>query len=91
MKSKWTVFLSIITLLLLITGLAPIRGKAQGPNLLKNPGFEEGHHNQDGIAEITVPDGWRMHWSDRESNIFDGYAQTARPETVVWDIAGAPD
>ena len=63
---------------------------AQGQNLLTNPGFEEGHHHQDGIAEITVPDGWVMHWSNRESNIFDGYAETARPETVVWNISGAP-
>ena len=91
MIRKWKVFLSIITLFLLTVALLPYAVKAQGQNLLKNPGFEEGHFNQDGIAEITVPNGWRMHWSDRESNIFDGYAQTARPETVVWDIAGAPD
>jgi hypothetical protein len=90
MKSKWTVFLSIIALTILITVLTPFQLQAQGPNLLKNPGFEEGHYNQDGITEITVPDGWRMHWSNRESNIFDGYAETARPETVVWNIAGAP-
>ncbi len=91
MRNKWTVFLSIISLLLLITILAPFAAQAQGENLLKNPGFEEGHYNQDGIVEITVPNGWRMHWSNRESNIFDGYAETARPETVVWNIAGAPD
>ena len=91
MKSKWTVFLSSITLLLLIITLVPFQVQAQGPNLLKNPGFEEGHYNQDGIVEITVPNGWRMHWSNGESNIFDGYAETARPETVVWNIAGAPD
>jgi hypothetical protein len=83
--------------LLLVTGLilavlvaSPEAVGAQGPNLLTNPGFEEGHYNQDGIAEITVPNGWRMHWSNRESNIFDGYAETARPETVVWNISGAP-
>lgn len=83
--------------LLLVTGLvlaalvlSPDGVQAQGQNLLKNPGFEEGHYNQDGIAEITVPNGWRMHWSNRESNIFNGYAETARPETVVWNIAGAP-
>lgn len=91
MKRKWNVFLIIITLFLLTVALLPYAVNAQGQNLLKNPGFEEGHFNQDGIAEITVPNGWRMHWSDRESNIFDGYAQTARPETVVWDIIGAPD
>jgi len=91
MKKKWTVFLSIITLLILIIALVPVLVQAQGPNLLKNPGFEEGHYNQDGIVEITVPNDWRMHWSNGEPNIFDGYAETARPETVVWNIAGAPD
>lgn len=91
MKSKWTVFLSIIALFLLATILIPYAAQAQGENLLKNPGFEEGHYNQDGIPEITVPNGWRMHWSNREANIFDGYAQTARPETVVWNIEGAPE
>lgn len=83
--------------LLLVTGLmlatlvwSPEQIGAQGPNLLTNPGFEEGHYSQDGIAEITVPNGWRMHWSNRESKIFDGYAETARPETVVWNVSGAP-
>ncbi len=83
--------------LLMVTGLmlaalvmSPTDAGAQGQNLLTNPGFEEGHYNQDGIAEITVPNGWRMHWSNRESNIFNGYAETARPETVVWNISGAP-
>jgi hypothetical protein len=90
MKSKWTVFLSSSTLIFLIFTLASFQVQAQGENLLKNPGFEEGHYNQDGIVEITVPNGWRMHWSNRESNIFDGYAETARPETVVWNISGAP-
>ncbi len=90
MKSKWTVFLMTFILVLVAITVLPFRARAQGPNLLKNPGFEEGHHKQDGIVEITVPDGWRMHWSNRESNIFDGYEQTARPETVVWNIAGAP-
>ena len=75
MKSKWAVFLSIITLLILIIVLMPLQVRAQGPNLLKNPGFEEGHYNQDGIVEITVPNGWRMHWSNRESNIFNGYGE----------------
>jgi len=64
--------------------------QAQGQNLLRNPGFEEGHYNQDGIVEITVPNGWRMHWSNGETNIFGGDAATARPETVVWNIADAP-
>lgn len=58
-----------------------------GPNLLRNAGFEEGHYNQDGIAEITVPNNWRMHWSNNEL-IFGGEWPTARPETVVWNASG---
>lgn len=91
MKSKWTVFLIAFILITVTITLLPIHARAQGQNLLKNPGFEEGHYNQDGIVEITVPNDWRMHWSNRESNIFGGYAETARPETVVWNISGAPD
>jgi len=91
MKRKWAVFLIAFNLLLLAVMLIPIGARAQGPNLLKNPGFEDGHYKQDGIREITVPNDWRMHWSDREANIFDGYEETARPETVVWNISGAPE
>lgn len=82
--------LLVASMMLAVLVLKPVQVGAQGPNLLTNPGFEEGHYNQDGIAEITVPNGWRMHWSNRESQIFNGYAETARPETVVWNIAGAP-
>ncbi len=89
-KSTMMVAMTAVTLLLAMVALFPNLAGAQGQNLLKNPGFEEGHYNQDGIAEITVPNGWRMHWSNNESNIFDGYAVTARPETVVWNIKGAP-
>lgn len=80
-----------VMLAVLAVTAVPRTASAQGPNLLQNPGFEEGHYNQDGIAEITVPNGWRMHWSNGESQIFGGYAETARPETVVWNISGAPD
>ncbi len=91
MKRGIQVALLLVTgLMLALFVLRPSHVDAQGPNLLTNPGFEEGHFNQDGITEITVPNGWRMHWSNREANIFDGYAETARPETVVWNIAGAP-
>ena len=54
---------------------------------MENPGFEGGHYNQDGIPEITVPNGWRMHWSNNEL-IFGGEWPTARPETVVWNSTG---
>ncbi len=71
---------------LVFTGAAHAQDQV-GPNLLKNPGFEEGHYSQDGIAEITVPNNWRMHWSNNEL-IFGGEWPTARPETVVWNAAG---
>jgi hypothetical protein len=58
-------------------------------NLLSNPGFEEGYYNQDGIPEIAVPNGWRMHWLDGQP--FNGSNGNAhRPETVVWFIKDAP-
>ncbi len=93
MNGKRVATLLIAGLMLFVVALVavPQNASAQGPNLLQNPGFEEGHFNQDNIAEITVPNGWRMHWSNGESQIFGGYAETARPETVVWNIAGAPD
>ena len=91
MKKGIQVALLLVTgLMLSVLVLNPELVGAQGQNLLKNPGFEEGHYSQDNIAEITAPNNWRMHWSNRESNIFDGYAETARPETVVWNIADAP-
>ncbi len=81
----------LVALTLLLTGLVALAGPAHaqdlGPNLLENPGFEGGHFNQDGIAEITVPNGWRMHWSNNEL-IFGGEWPTARPETVVWNASG---
>jgi hypothetical protein len=82
---------SLVVLGLLLAGMAlsavPARAQDLGPNLLENPGFEGGHYNQDGIAEITVPNGWRMHWSNNEL-IFGGEWPTARPETVVWNASG---
>lgn len=89
MRKTYLPVLVMITMLL--AGLAvfagPARAQDLGPNLLENPGFEGGHFNQDGIAEITVPNGWRMHWSDREL-IFGGEWPSARPETVVWNATG---
>ena len=71
-KGVQVALLLVAGLMLTLLVLTPDQVGAQGPNLLTNPGFEEGHYNQDGIAEITVPNGWRMHWSNRESKIFDG-------------------
>jgi hypothetical protein len=74
---------------LALMGLGYAAVNAQGPNLLTNPGFEEGYHNQSGIAEIAVPNGWRMHWLDGQT--FAGAVGVAnRPETVVWYIQDAP-
>ncbi len=81
---------SLVALGLLLAGLAlvaPAHAQDLGPNLLENPGFEGGHYNQDGIPEITVPNGWRMHWSNNE-RIFGGEWPTTRPETVVWNSTG---
>ena len=81
----------LVVLGLLLAGLGIVAGPARaqdlGPNLLENAGFEGGHYNQDGIAEIVVPNGWRMHWSDNEL-IFGGEWPSARPETVVWNATG---
>lgn len=59
-------------------------------NLFQNPGFESGYYNQDQIAQIAVPNGWRMHWLDGQP--FDGTNELPayRPETVVWYIQDAP-
>ncbi|MBN1873462.1 MAG: hypothetical protein JXA33_04465 [Anaerolineae bacterium] len=59
-------------------------------NLLTNPNFVEGHHHQDNIPEIVVPNGWYLYWIDREK--FPGSESVAyRPESVVWNIIDAPE
>ncbi|HFQ93251.1 MAG TPA: LysM domain-containing protein, partial [Anaerolineae bacterium] len=60
-------------------------------NLFQNPGWEEGYYNQDGISQIAVPKGWKMHWLDNVP--FEGTEgrPAYRPETVVWNIADAPE
>jgi LysM repeat protein len=91
MKLKQITLVAMIALLVVAIGhlTAPTASAQTGPNLLTNPGFEEGHYNQDGISEITVPNGWRMHWLDGVE--FAGSNGVAyRPESVVWNISGAP-
>lgn len=89
---KRTIFAIITAFIFVSLMLSVSQAQQQGTdNLLQNPGFEEGHYSQDGIAEITVPNGWRMHWVDDvpfpgSFNDLPAY----RPETVVWNIAGAP-
>ncbi len=86
----WLVVASLFVGLISLTSVEPTAAQEQGTqNLLVNPGFEEGHYSQDGISEITVPNGWRMHWIDGVP--FPGSDNNAaRPETVVWNIADAP-
>jgi len=86
-----TPLLSLLAIfVLLVAGATALPARAQtGPNLLENPGFENGHYNQDGIPQITVPNGWRMYWSNDEL-IFGGEWVTTRPETIVWNIKGSP-
>ena len=58
-------------------------------NLLVNPNFDEGHHHQDNVPEIVVPDGWQLYWTDKE--VFPGASSMSfRPESVVWYIKDAP-
>lgn len=90
MKSKQIALLAVLTGLLFATlGIFGQQAAAQS-NLLTNPGFEGGYYNQDGIPEIAVPNGWRMHWIDGQP--FNGSnGNAARPETVVWNIKDAPE
>ncbi len=84
--------LSLMLVAAVITVAQPAAAQAS-PNLLTNPGFEGGHYNQDGIAEITVPNGWRMYWLDGVtfSDAYNGL-EALRPETVVWNSGGGvPD
>lgn len=91
MKLRHMALLAMIALLVTAVGhLTTQTAAAQtGPNLLTNPGFEEGHYNQGGVSELTVPNGWRLYYLDNVE--FGGSNGPAyRPETVVWNIADAP-
>ena len=59
-------------------------------NLLTNPSFEEGHHHQDNITELVVPDGWCLHYLDNEDFPGIGNPPAYRPESVVWNRGDAP-
>ena len=83
-----TAVIALATLSVAFWLSGPANAQAQA-NLLTNPGFEGGHYNQNNIPEITVPNGWRMHWLDGVP--FTGSnGNAARPETVVWNIQDAP-
>ena len=92
MKKQTKTLVAVMVLLLLSMNVAINQIAAQqqiGDNLLTNPGFEEGHYNQDNIPQIAVPNGWRMHWVDGVT--FAGAwddLPAFRPETVVWNSQG---
>lgn len=89
MKRKF-VFVLLVIVLLIVMQHRETAVLAQNNNLLTNPGFDNGHHHQNGIAEVVVPDGWELHWLDGVP--FDGTFENpaARPESVVWLISDAP-
>ena len=76
------------------TAVKPTAAQTQGTeNLLVNPGFENGHHYQDQIAEIVVPDGWRLHWVDGVTfpGAWDNLPAN-RPESTAWNsLGGVPE
>lgn len=90
MKIKSIVLLFMLASILFVAlSLSGNQAIAQ-ENLLTNPGFEGGYFNQDGIPEIAVPNGWKMHWLDGQTFPRSNGA-AARPETVVWNIKDAPE
>ena len=90
MKQKYII---LIVFVALFTGgmvaIQNVNAQEQGPNILVNSGFEEGHYSQGGLSEITVPNGWRMQWLDGQAFplIHDDLVAN-RPETVVWNANG---
>ena len=62
-----------------------------GENLLPNGSFEEGFTNQNGIAELHAPNGWRIEFQEGAtgfgSNAWDVYV---RPDTRVFPAAFLP-
>ncbi|HFQ93003.1 MAG TPA: LysM peptidoglycan-binding domain-containing protein [Anaerolineae bacterium] len=94
MKTKTTTLLLVAALftgMLLFNQNNTAAQEIISGNLFQNPGWEEGYFNQDGIPQIAVPNGWRMHWIDGVA--FEGTEgrPAYRPETVVWNIADAPE
>jgi hypothetical protein len=59
-------------------------------NLLTNPGFNDGHHHQNDVVELVVPDGWHLDYLDGENFPGGSDRPALRPESVVWNIKDAP-
>ena len=90
MKQKYIILIAFIAL---FTGgmvaIQNVSAQEQGPNILVNSGFEEGHYSQGGLSEITVPNGWKMHWLDGQAfPLIHEDLVANRPETVVWNATG---
>ncbi len=94
MKAKITALLFVAALftgLLLFNQNKAVAQEIISGNLFQNPGWEDGYYNQDGIPQIAVPNGWRMHWLDGVTFAGSGDNVAYRPETVVWNIMDAPE
>jgi hypothetical protein len=59
-------------------------------SVLKNASFEEGHHYQNNISELVVPDKWHLHYLNDERFPGIGNPPAYRPESVTWYIEDAP-
>jgi LysM repeat protein len=97
MKVRTIALLAVLAVMVVIISSAAVEETAaqtQGTeNLLRNSGFEEGHYNQNMVAELTVPNEWKLHFVDGVT--FPGAwdnLPAARPESVVWNsIGGVPE
>ncbi|MCB9419312.1 MAG: LysM peptidoglycan-binding domain-containing protein [Ardenticatenaceae bacterium] len=97
MKFRTLALLAVLAFIVVFVGSTTVKETAaqtQGTqNLLVNPGFEDGNHHQDQIAEIVVPDGWKLHWLDKVT--FPGAwdnLPALRPESTVWNsLGGIPE
>lgn len=77
----------VVLAVLVVLVLAPLPASAaQSANFLTNGSFEDGSFKQDGVVELTVPNGWVLHYL--EGGTFAGVPAdqppTGRPESVVW-------
>ena len=94
MKLKHLALLVLVGAIVALISLPRADVNAQeivSENLFTNPGFEGGYYNQGSIAQIAVPNGWKMHWLDNVAFEGTNGLPAYRPETVVWLITDAPE
>ena len=66
-------------------------GSNLGNNLLPNPSFEEGHYLQSGIAELQLPNSWRIEWDEGPTGVGnESWDVYVRPEARVLSTAFLP-